>query len=54
MLREAFIDADTYCVEYGSGFDEDQRAVILAAAISIDFFENNQGSDGVLRFGDRD
>jgi uncharacterized protein YxjI len=54
VLREAFTDADSYCVEYGSGFDEGQRAVILAAAISIDFFENNQGSDGVLRFGDRD
>jgi uncharacterized protein YxjI len=54
MLREAFTDADTYRVEFGTGWNEEQRAVILAAAISIDFdfFENNQGSDGLLSFGD--
>jgi uncharacterized protein YxjI len=53
VLREAFTDADTYRVEFGDArWTEEQRAVILAAAISIDFdfFENNQGSGGVLDF----
>ena len=51
VLREVFTDADTYRVEFGEGcWSEEQRAVILAAAISIDFdfFENNQGRGGVL------
>jgi uncharacterized protein YxjI len=50
-LREIFTDADTFMVDYGSGqWREGQKAVIFAAAISIDFdfFENNQGSDGVF------
>jgi uncharacterized protein YxjI len=43
-LQELFADADTFRVEFNSdGWSNDQRAVILAAAISIDFdfFENN-------------
>lgn len=50
-LREVFTDADTYLVDYGSrNWTTPQKAVILAAAVSIDFdfFENNQGSSGVL------
>ena len=50
-LREVFTDADTYRVEFGDArWTEEQRAIILAAAISIDFdfFENNQGSRGLL------
>lgn len=54
-MREVFTDADTYRVGYGqASWNDEQRAVILAAAISIDFdfFENNQGSNGLLGFGD--
>ncbi len=50
-LREVFTDADTFLVDFaGESWTRAQRAVILAAAISIDFdyFENNQGSSGVL------
>lgn len=50
-LREVFTDADTFLVDFGSeSWSPSQKAVILAAAISIDFdfFENNQGSSGVL------
>jgi uncharacterized protein YxjI len=49
-LREVFSDADTFRIEFGNtSWTEEQRAVILAAAISIDFdfFENNQGSGGL-------
>ena len=49
VLREAFTDADTFRVDFGSnGFSAQQRAVIFAAAISIDFdfFEKNQGVSG--------
>jgi len=54
-LREVFADADTFRVAVeGPGWSAEERWVLLAAAISIDFdfFENNQGSDGLLRFGD--
>ena len=50
-LREVFTDADTFMVDFGDGnWTEAQRRVIFAAAISIDFdfFENNQGSQGML------
>ena len=50
-LREIFTDADTFMVDFGNGiWTEEQRQVIFAAAMSIDFdfFENNQGSRGVL------
>jgi len=46
FLREAFTDSDTFLIDYGNGaWSEPQRAVILAAAISVDFdfFEENQG-----------
>jgi uncharacterized protein YxjI len=48
-LREIFSDADTFRIEFAS-FSEHEKAVIFAAAISIDFdfFENNQGVSGVL------
>ena len=55
VLREVFSDADTYRVEFGtSTWTETQRALIFAAAISIDFdfFENNQGSGGLIGWGD--
>jgi len=51
VLRETFADADTFLIDYeNSSWSDDERTVIFAAAISIDFdfFENNQGSDGVL------
>ena len=54
-LREIFSDADTYRVSVESGtWTTTERWVLFAAAISIDFdfFENNQGSDGLLSFGD--
>ena len=50
-LREIFTDADTYLVDYSDHpWSENQRAVIFAAAISIDFdfFENNQGRGGIV------
>lgn len=50
-LRELFTDADTYQVDFGTHpWTPEQRAVIFAAAISIDFdfFENNQGSGGIV------
>lgn len=50
-LREIFADADTYRVSFDSGsWPPEQRLVIFGAAISIDFdfFENNQGSSGLL------
>ena len=50
-LREVFADADTFMIDYqNGGWTQEERAVIFAAAISIDFdfFENNQGSGGVL------
>jgi hypothetical protein len=46
-LREIFTDADTFMIDFGDGlWTENQRRVIFAAAISIDFdfFENNQGN----------
>lgn len=51
LLREAFTDADTFLVNLGeASWTPTQRAVILAAAISIDFdfFEENQGVSSVL------
>ncbi len=55
-LREIFADADTFLVDFEEGsWSPDERAVIFAAAISIDFdfFENNQGKrGGLLRGGD--
>ena len=50
-LSEVFMDADTFMVDYQMApWTPDERAVIFAAAISVDFdfFENNQGTDGVL------
>ncbi|MGB0620401.1 MAG: phospholipid scramblase-related protein [Myxococcota bacterium] len=54
-LREVFSDADTYRVLIESGtWTGPERWVLFAAAVSIDFdfFENNQGSDGLFSFGD--
>ncbi|MEK7690261.1 MAG: phospholipid scramblase-related protein, partial [Bdellovibrionota bacterium] len=50
-LREVFTDADTYCVDFGNRtWTPDERAILFAAAISIDFdyFENNQGRKGLF------
>lgn len=50
-LREVFSDADTYRVSVDGGtWSGPERWVLFAAAVSIDFdfFENNQGSDGLL------
>lgn len=50
-LREVFSDADTFRVDFAShAWSSAQRAVIFAAAISVDFdfFENNQGSGGLI------
>ena len=52
---EVFSDADTYRVLIESGtWTGPERWVLFAAAVSIDFdfFENNQGSDGLFSFGD--
>jgi hypothetical protein len=54
-LREVFADADTFRVAFESGtWTAAERLVLFAAAISIDFdfFENNQGSNGLLSFAD--
>ncbi len=54
-LREVFADADTFRVAFESGsWAAAERLVVFAAAISIDFdfFENNQGSRGLLNFSD--
>jgi uncharacterized protein YxjI len=53
LLREVFADADTFGVDFSqASFGPDERAVIFAAAVSIDFdfFENNAGTGGL--FGD--
>jgi uncharacterized protein YxjI len=54
-LREVFADADTFRVAFESGsWTREERWILLAAAISVDFdfFENNQGSNGLLSFTD--
>jgi len=51
LLREVFTDADTFGVDFSqAAWAPEERAVIFAAAVSIDFdfFENNQGSGGVF------
>jgi uncharacterized protein YxjI len=56
VLRETFADADTFLIDYQeTNWSEDERCVIFAAAVSIDFdfFENNQGSNGVLGLFDQ-
>jgi hypothetical protein len=50
-LREVFADADTFRIAIAQGsWTSAERSVLFAAAISIDFdfFENNQGSGGLL------
>jgi uncharacterized protein YxjI len=49
-LREMFTDADTYLVDFGQQWRTEQRTVIFAAAICIDFdfFEDNSNSSGVF------
>ena len=54
-LREIFSDADTFLIDLEQPlWRPDERAVIFSAAISIDFdfFENNQGSNGLFDFFD--
>lgn len=54
-LREVFADADAFLIDYAQGtWNTDERAVIFAAALSIDFdfFENNQGVGGLLNVFD--
>lgn len=51
FMREMFTDADTFLIDFGDGsWSSSQRAVILAAAISVDFdfFEENQGASSVM------
>jgi uncharacterized protein YxjI len=51
VLREVFADADTFGVDFSqASWSPEERAVIFAAAVSIDFdfFENNQGMSGVF------
>lgn len=53
VLREVFADADTFGVDFSRAtWTPAERAVIFAAAVSIDFdfFENNAGVGGVLDF----
>lgn len=50
-LREIFTDADAFLVDFGPRqWGDAQKAVILAAAISVDFdfFEENQGAKSPL------
>jgi uncharacterized protein YxjI len=52
-LREMFTDADTYMLDFeASEWTTEERFVILAAAISIDFdfFENNTNRGGLLNW----
>jgi uncharacterized protein YxjI len=54
-MREIFADADTFRVAVESGnWSATERWILFAAAISVDFdfFENNQGSGGLLSFSD--
>jgi len=54
-MREVFADADTFRIAFERGeWSPSERLVVLAAAISVDFdfFENNQGSDGLIDFSD--
>jgi uncharacterized protein YxjI len=51
FLREVLADADTFGVDFSRAtWRPEERAVIFAAAVSIDFdfFENNQGAGGGL------
>lgn len=51
LLRETFTDADNFELNFGDwNWGPQERAVILAAALSVDFdfFENNQGSGGIF------
>ncbi|HEY8121871.1 MAG TPA: phospholipid scramblase-related protein [Myxococcota bacterium] len=55
VLREVFADADTFGVDFSqASWAPEERAVIFAAAVSIDFdfFENNQGVGGVFGASD--
>lgn len=55
MLKEIFSDADRFRIAFGThDWTIEQRAVIFAAAISIDFdfFEHNQGTKGLDGFFD--
>ena len=55
VFREFLTDADTYGIDFSKGqFSESQRAVLFAAAISIDFdfFENNSKDGGLFSFAD--
>ena len=48
-LREVFTNADAFLIDYGAAnWKAHERAVIFAAAISIDFdfFEQNKGGAG--------
>lgn len=50
-VSEVFTDADTFLIDFGEGqFSPPQRAVVLGAAISIDFdfFEENSAFSGVF------
>lgn len=54
-LREVFADADTFRVGLDQGvWTAAERQLLFASAIAIDFdfFENNQGSNGLLDFFD--
>ena len=46
FLKEYFTDADRFSVEFPSSWKSDEKAILLAAAISIDldYFEENEGS----------
>ena len=44
-MQEYWTDADKFRIEFGAAWSHGQRAVIVAAAVAIDFdfFENNKG-----------
>jgi uncharacterized protein YxjI len=53
-LKEIFTDTDTFRIDYTNHpWTPVQRAIIFSAAISVDFdfFENQQGSGGILSWG---
>ena len=55
LAREIFADADTFGIDFQEwDWTDVERTILFAAALSIDFdfFENNQGSGGLLSMFD--
>lgn len=50
LLKEMFTDADTFGVDLSNDLSEQEKAIVLGTAISVDFdyFEDNSGRGGLL------